>query len=177
MSLLKDDIMAPSNLPKAPPALYFYGLTGSGKSYVGDLLGKAGWRVYHADSDLTPEMKEAIQKKQLFTPEMRNEFYQVVANRIIELLAHGSRLVITQATYKREHRALLQRRIPSMALICVTASPARIAERLKSRGDLITQEYAAQIAKNFEPPLPGELVLANSGGDTEILRQLEAWYA
>ncbi|BAX53158.1 hypothetical protein PDPUS_1_01784 [Photobacterium damselae subsp. piscicida] len=50
--------MTPSlNLTYAPNVLFLFGLSGAGKSYVGDVIGQhSGWHVYHADEDLTQEM-------------------------------------------------------------------------------------------------------------------------
>jgi gluconate kinase len=162
---------------RAPPVLYFYGLAGAGKNYVGDLVGRlTGRHVYHADVDLTPDMRKAIAEKRPFTPEMRDEYYAIVADRILSLLKDHKALVVTQGTYKAQHRRYLAARVPGMDLICITADKATILQRLKARGDAVTPEYAAALAANFEPPGAAEKVIANNGGESNILTQLAHLY-
>jgi len=61
------------DLAKAPATLFFFGLAGSGKSFVGDLIGElANWHVYHADDDLTDEMRLALDEQRAFTNPMRD---------------------------------------------------------------------------------------------------------
>lgn len=165
------------DLTHAPAVLYFYGLAGVGKSFVGDLVGKhTGWPVYHADSDLTDEMKQAIAEKKSFTPAMRDRYFAIVAERILELRRMHLHLIVTQATYKAEHRNFLMTKIPDMALILVTAAPDIIVDRLRARGDAVTPEYAATMAKNFESPPSSAKCIKNEGGEVEILSQLAQMY-
>ena len=103
------------DLRHAPPTLFLFGLAGSGKSFVGNLIGAhAGWHVYHADDDLTDEMRQALAEHRPFTGPMRDRFFAIVVERIRALQREHPRLVVTQAVYKRQHRDyLLAQKLPA----------------------------------------------------------------
>jgi gluconokinase len=157
--------------------VYLYGLAGAGKNFVGDLIGKLSGRfVYHADQDLTDEMRCAAREGRIFTPAMRDTFFRVVADRIIDLQRIHGPLVATQATYKTQHRDYLQSRIRDIDLICITASDAKIVERLTKRGDFVTADYAAKMRGLFDPPAADSRIIENEIGAAEILQQVRSFY-
>lgn len=166
------------NLSNAPSVLYIYGLAGAGKTYVGEIIGSvAGWYVYEADDDLTPDMKKARDEKKLFTSEMRDEFFCIVADRILQLRLEHEHVVVTQATYMKQHRDYLARRIPDMDFICVTASDEIIDRHLTDRDNDIDRPYAASMRKNFQPPPEGSKIIVNNVyGKAEIVSQLTKLY-
>ena len=166
-------------LNNVPPVVYFYGLAGAGKNFAGDILARlTGRPVYHADEDMTAEMRLAIAEKRSFTPEMRDRYFVIVAKRINELRRiHGnSGLVATQATYKAQHRAYLAAKVPEIDMVLVTADDENILERLRRRGDDVTSAYAAIIKNNFEPPPAGSKTIVNNEDEAEIIRQFENLY-
>lgn len=167
------------DLSLAPQVIYLYGLTGAGKNYVGDLIGKLStYQVFHADSILTEKMQAAIIQKQVFTPEMRDEYFKNVAEHILDLIKNHQKLVVTQATYKKVHRDFLKKKIPNMDLICVTASLETIVQRLKLRNNQVDLEYAAKMKAEFEAPLENQKVIYNDEiQDSEIIKQLNNFYA
>lgn len=160
------------DLSAAPPIIYLFGLTGSGKNYVGDLLAQhSGRRVYHADDDLTPEMRKALALRTGFTEEMRDEFFRIVAARINELKSMSGPMIVTQATYKRKHRDYLQKHVSGLEFVLIHARDELIVRRLTLRGGSITPDFAAEMRKNFEPPDPPCKVLVNNAGEAEIIEQ------
>jgi gluconate kinase len=180
----ENDLATPSRgipaleLTKAPSVIYLFGLTGAGKNFVGDLIGRLSGRfVYHADADMTDDMRAAVAEKKTFTPEMRDRYFEIVANRIAELRRTHPRLVVTQATYKQQHREYLTAQVPDMDLICVTASDAKIVKNLIHRGDAVTPEYAARMRVNFESPPKNSKVIVNESDEAEIVSQLNKFYA
>jgi gluconate kinase len=165
------------DLSRAPSVLYFYGLAGAGKSYVAELVGRlAGWHVYDADEDLTPELRQALAEKRHFTVEMRDRFFVVVSSRIIELAKTHDRLAVSQATYRRRHREYLTSHIPGLELIWVRARDETIMNRLRRRGGEVTPEYATLMKLGFEPPPAGAKILENDGGEAEVVSQLNRMY-
>ncbi|MBX7145318.1 MAG: adenylyl-sulfate kinase [Oligoflexia bacterium] len=164
----------PSALPEV---IFLYGLAGAGKSFVGDLVSHVfGWDLYHADQDLTPKMRQAIAEKRLFTPEMRDEYFQIIAKKIRAIKRGAVPLVVTQAAYKRQHRDYLRQTLPSVEFVCISAPLELIVERLRQRGDFVCPDYAHSMLVNFEPPLAGEKVLVNQSDQAAILDQFRYWY-
>lgn len=163
----------PIEIPDYLRVLYLFGLSGAGKNYVADLLGRVlGIAVYHADADLTMEMRQAVSEKRQFTEEMRDRYFGVIADKIDQQLQSVPRLVVTQATYKTQHRKLLEERFPGIFFIWVDAPEELITKRLIARGDDITPEYAKKMRANFETPDDSIPRLVNSGPEEGILEQL-----
>lgn len=161
------------DLPGAPAILFFFGLSGSGKSYVGDVIGRyAGWEVYHADDDITPAMRSALAQAQPFTDEMRTAYFSALKGKILERRRQAPRLVVTQGAYKRRHRNFLLEHVPDMEFVWVTAPDSLIAQRIARRSGGIALQSAAALKADFEQPPAGTKVVRNDGGDHEIIRQL-----
>ncbi len=155
-----------------PPLLFLFGLAGAGKSHVARLLAShADYVVYEGDGDLPPSMRAAIARKEPFTDAMRDELCTRLIARIQELSATHPRLVVTQALYKEQHRQRVQQAFPAMKFLWVRASDDTIRERLVSRGDAVTPDYAAKMRRNFEVP-SGSIELLNEGSETEIWERL-----
>lgn len=160
-----------------PDVIFLFGLAGAGKSFVGDALAaRFGWKVYHADADLTTEMRQAIAEKRLFTPQMRDKYFEIVASTILELKREQVPLIVTQAAYKQQHRKFLKEKIQRLDFVCVSAPEQVILERLRQRGDAVSPDYAQQMLKNFEPPVAGEKVLNNVGSAASVIDQFSSWY-
>ena len=101
------------DLSNAPPVLYLYGPVGAGKSYVCDLIAdRAGWHAYHADTDSTPEIREAVLKQIPFTREMKQRYYEMVSDKILQLAERYKNIVVVQATYKSQDREYVLSRVP-----------------------------------------------------------------
>lgn len=167
----------PLDLRGLPPVLYLFGLTGVGKNWVADLLGRlSGRTVYHADSDMPEEMLEAIKAGRSFTPDQRSAYFQVVTSRIIELKTAHAEIIVTQATYKEEHRKLLTQKIPGIGILHIAAPDDLILARLMQRGDSISPDYAAKIRRNFEAPDGRYPVLHNDQGEDRVITQILALY-
>jgi gluconate kinase len=156
-----------------PPILFLYGLAGSGKSFAGDLLGRmTGVSVYHADIDLTAEMRSAVSEGRPFTEEMRDRYFGIVIERIKRQRELHPHLVVTQAVYKRKHRDYIRQSLPEVRFVCVQASDDVRIQRLIDRGDQITPEYDAVIRVNFEPPAEGDEILWNEGDEAALAAEL-----
>jgi gluconate kinase len=165
------------DLRNAPSTLFLFGLAGSGKSYVGNLIGeRAGWHVYHADDDLTDEMKLALAEHRPFTGPMRDRFFELVVDRILHLQQQHARLVVTQAVYKQQHREYLLAHIPGIELICVGADDATILHRINRRSDGITVASAAALRADFEAPDAGCRTIVNNSDAAAVVQQLNRHY-
>jgi gluconokinase len=155
--------------------LVLFGLSGSGKNYVGRLLrDEFGLFFYDADDDLLPEMRDAIRRQAVIPDHLRDKFFENLVVRIRELREQESRLVVSQAIYKEKHRELILRNFPDAQFVWVKASPEVIADRLSRRTDNpATLDYAQKILAIFEPPKIKHFVLDNGDGREEVRRQIE----
>ena len=154
---------------------FLFGLSGAGKNYVGDLLAsKTGWPVYHADRDLSPEMRLALAQKQPFTNAMRDDYFARLPALIRQHQQAGLPLIVTQGAYKQRHRDVLQQHLPHIRFIWVDAPPEMILQRLDNRRQGIGFDSAAALLRDFEPPPEGSCVVVHNDGDSNrILEQLQ----
>jgi len=165
------------DLMAAPQIIFFYGLAGVGKSYVGDLVGELSGRyVYHADQDITDDMNQAISDDRPFTGDMRDDYFSIISEKIIDLKKAHSQLIVTQATYKQKHRDFLNSIIPNMDLIWVTADIDIIKQRLVKRNNNVTLTAANRLLQDFEAPSHKAKVIANEGDDNFIINQMNDLY-
>lgn len=157
---------------------FLFGLSGSGKSYAGDVIARAkDWPVYHADDDITPSMRQALAESRPFTDAMRDEYFVLLADRIRARQAQHGRaqpLIVTQGAYKQRSRDYLQQQIAGLALIWIDAPDILINQRLSLRAKGIRPESAAALRQDFECPAPLCLKIVNEFGEGHILAQFEA---
>lgn len=164
-------------LTSAPSVLFLFGLSGAGKSFVGDVIGAHHeWFVYHADDDLTDEMHQVIAAKQPFTEEMRDQFFCRIVDKINYYRAIYPRLVITQGAYKKKHRDYIRQHVSNIDMIYVTTSDRLIHQRLEYRTNGISNASAEAIKHIFEIPDESVKKLHNVDGKDEIIQQLNAFY-
>jgi len=163
------------------PVWFLFGLSGSGKSYVGDIIGRAnGWPVYHADDDITASMRKALAASQPFTDAMRDEYFLLLADRIRARQAQSAPdqpVIVTQGAYKRRSRQFLQKQVPGLAMIWVDAPDNLITRRLNLRSGGISTASAAALKRDFESPAPDSLKIVNDLGEAHVLAQFEVCQA
>lgn len=157
--------------------LFLFGLAGSGKSYVGDVLANHyGWQVYHADQLLTEAMCNALEQHLPFSDDMRDEYFAQLADKIRELQQRYPNLIITQAAYRQRHRSYLQQLFPTMELIWIKASDATIHKRLLQRQEGISLDSAQALRADFETPAADCKQINNDGDAAAILHQFQTLY-
>jgi gluconate kinase len=60
----------------------FFGLPATGKTFIGNIAQKYfGYHIYHGDSDMPPELFQAIQNQQTVTDDMRDSFFTNLISR------------------------------------------------------------------------------------------------
>lgn len=164
-------------LPRAPGIVFLFGLAGAGKSWVGDVLAThTGWHVYHADEDLTDELRHALAEHRPFTDPMRDRYLARVAERIAELRVRHSHVIVTQGLYRERHRQALRARFADMTLVCVTAPQDLVMQRIRERPDGISEASARALIADFEPPDTQCLTLFNLSDAQAVLDQAQAWW-
>ena len=158
----------------ARPNLFLFGQIGVGKSYLGQRLAEDfGLTFYEGDHDITPAMRTAIAASTPFTPAMRLEFADLLADRIATLAAATPNFCIAQALFKNNERHHVRARFPDLTFVWVRADPHVIAERLRRRTDHVADLAYAEFANpHFEPPDFPHRVIENEGNETSLRRQL-----
>ncbi|KPA50943.1 hypothetical protein [Photobacterium lucens] len=165
-------------LTHAPSVLFLFGLSGAGKSYVGDVIGAHDdWFVYHADDDLTDEMLEVIQAEKPFTEEMRDNFFERISDKVNHFRTLYPRIVVTQGAYKKKHRDFIRNNISDIEMIYVTATDSLIHQRLEYRLNGISNASAEAIKHIFEVPDPSVKTIFNYEGKSSIIEQLNSFYS
>src|SRR5512133_403441 len=113
--------------------IFLFGLLGCGKNYVGKILEEFGLHFYDADQDLTPPMKSAIANHQVFTDQMRDEYFDIVICKVAELQNNHRDLVVAQALFKNKHRWKILNAFPDARFLWVQCAPELISDRLAAR--------------------------------------------
>jgi gluconokinase len=159
----------------APEVWFLFGLSGCGKSFAGDAIAShLGWRVYHADEDITPAMREALKAARPFTDEMRQAFFEQLQAKIKQLRAASQvPLVVTQGAYKQRHRDYLREAIPDIKMLWVRADEELIRNRIQRRAQGINLDSALALLNDFEMPPADWPILDN---DADELRLLERFH-
>jgi gluconate kinase len=164
------------DLTHAPAVLFFFGLSGAGKTHVGQLVSRLSGRfLYDADADITDAMRHALATQQPFTEAMRAEYFPRIVQKIYTLQQQYGALVVTQAVYKQQHREALLAQIHDMHLLCVCCNESVLQKRLAARVQGISAASAAALMADFEMPSPSLPCIHNSD-DTEVVRQLNSLY-
>jgi gluconokinase len=162
-------------IEQGPPVLFLFGLSGAGKSWVGDLISvHTGWPVYHADADITAQMRQALADARPFTDAMRDDYFARLPAYIQSHRQPGRPLIVTQGAYKRRHRDQLKMQVPGLELIWVDAPPELILQRLEQRGQGIRAASAAALFSDFEAPAGTYCRIMNDGDNNRILQQCRA---
>lgn len=155
--------------------IFLFGLAGVGKSFLARHIAHTfGYYLYEGDEDITPAMRTAIACKTEFTDSMRDEFFEIMTKKILDLQKQHAHLVIAQGLYRNRHRKYLIKHIPGLQLVWVVASNPVINERIMKReGIAIAPDYAKSIQKNFEEPEMDVIRLHNEGSLSSIEKELE----
>ena len=161
-----------------PAVVFLFGLSGAGKTYCGNLIAsRLGYFCYDLDADCTPEMRAAIAEGRSFTDTMRDDFFAIVCERIRELRGQHPRLLVMQAAYKERHRAMVVSQHPGLRMVWVDAPDELIGERLKTRGDAVSAQYASRIRANFEAPSQGPRLINDVADSEQILARFEGLFS
>jgi gluconokinase len=154
--------------------LILFGLSGSGKNFVGDILAKEfNYFFWDADTILSPEMRDCIKNKTSFTQAMRDNFTKAIIQNISQLQTQQANLVVAQAFYKESNRQQLLTAFPTAQLIQIKAEPSIIATRLQKNSNSINLDYAEKIKVNFEETALPHQIIINNSDSAAIVEQLK----
>lgn len=156
--------------------IYFlFGKTGSGKSYIGELLEQL--KIIHIDGDahLTQKMRDCLIEDEQMTPEMIDEFVdvliEVIRSKKVELPKQS--FVVSQALYLDKHRLKLLKTIPDLKFVMIDVTPviraSRVTSRFRNKESKVSLHYANQMDKFFEVPSHDVILLENNKASDEAL--------
>ena len=163
----------------APQALLLMGVSGSGKSTVGDLLAKRlGWIMAEGDELHPLENVEKMRKGIPLTDADRWPWLDRIGALLKTWADEGRSGLVTCSALKRAYRARLLAARPDLCFVYLKGSEALIASRVAARH----HEYmpASLLRSQFdtlEEPEPGEPVItidADATPEAEVEAIIEA---
>ena len=162
-------------------ALIVMGVSGSGKSTVGEALAKRlGWLYEDGDKFHPASNVAKMSAGQPLTDEDRWPWLRAIAGEIDRLSAAGVHAVIACSALRRVYRDILVHGRNDVRIVYLDGTQALIAERLRRRkGHFMPPELLTSQFKTLEPPDRDEhSVTASIDAPVEaivddILRQLD----
>lgn len=165
----------------APHALILMGVSGSGKTTIGEELARRiGWRYEDADTFHPASNVAKMSAGQPLTDEDRWPWLRAIADEIDRASAAGERVVIGCSALRRVYRDLLVHGRRDIRIVYLQGTQALIADRLAQRkGHFMPPGLLTSQFKTLEQPTPDEHTVtvsidapANAIVDT-ILSQLK----
>jgi gluconokinase len=164
-----------------PSALIVMGVSGSGKSTIGEALAKRlGWLYEDGDKFHPASNVAKMSAGQPLTDDDRWPWLRAIADEIDRLSAKGRRSVIACSALRRVYRDILVHGREDIRLVYLNGTEALIAERLSRRkGHFMPQGLLTSQFKTLEPPTEGErpvTVSIDAPVETivdDVLRQLD----
>jgi gluconokinase len=164
----------------SPCALIVMGVSGSGKTTIGErLAARISWRYEDADTFHPPSNVAKMSAGQPLTDEDRWPWLKAIAAEIDRACTAGERLVIGCSALRRVYRDVLMHGRNDIRLIYLKGTQALIADRLGRRKDhFMPQGLLASQFTTLEPPTDDERAITVAiDGSVEtivddILRQL-----
>jgi gluconate kinase len=155
-----------------------FGKAGSGKSHIGKLASlDYGYHFHDADEDLPERFRSAIEKREIVTEEVREEYIEIVIMTIKRLMsAHGD-VCVCQALPRNKYREIILTAIPSVEYVWVDAPDDVILSRLGNRaGHVAPREYAEMVNRIFEAPTVPHIRFDNENDPTGFKDQMRATF-
>jgi carbohydrate kinase (thermoresistant glucokinase family) len=165
----------------APHALIVMGVSGSGKTTIGEqLAARIGWRYEDADAFHPASNVAKMSAGKPLTDEDRWPWLRAIADEIDRAVAAGERVVIGCSALRRVYRDVLVHGRSDTRIVYLEGTQALIADRLGERkGHFMPPGLLTSQFGTLEPPTPDEhavTVSIEAAAETivdDILRQLK----
>ena len=153
-----------SDRGERPCALVVMGVSGSGKSTIGEALAaRLGWLYVDGDRFHPPNNVAKMSAGQPLTDEDRWPWLRAIADEIDRAVAAGERVVIGCSALRRAYRDILLRGRNDIRLVYLDGTEQLIAGRLNDRkGHFMPPGLLASQFATLEPPGPDERPLTVS---------------
>ncbi len=165
---MSEDKLPESGQAPRAQALVIMGVSGSGKSTVGEMLAnRLGWTMAEGDRLHPPENVEKMRRGVPLDDADRRPWLDRIGALLQAWAAEGRSGLVTCSALKRAYRERLLAARPDVRFVYLKGSLALIAARLGARH----HEYmpASLLESQFdtlEEPLPGEPVITIDAGGT-----------
>jgi gluconokinase len=131
--------------------IFLFGLPGAGKSYIGHLLRqRANIHFWEGDEALSHDMREAVNQEQPFSPAMMEKLTSSIIQQILTLKKQHALLVISQAMLIEADRNKISACVGDILYVYVHCPLPLMRERVKRRGDFVTESYLEKLMVAFE---------------------------
>lgn len=143
---------------KTPCALIVMGVSGSGKSTIGEALAeRLRWTFEDGDRFHPPGNVAKMSAGHPLTDEDRIPWLQAIADEIDRLCKAGERAVIACSALKRAYRDILVHGRDDVRIVFLDGTQDLIASRLAARkGHFMPPELLASQFRTLEPPAENE---------------------
>jgi gluconokinase len=147
---------------ETPCALIVMGVSGSGKSTIGEKLAeRLGWSFEDGDKFHPASNVAKMSAGQPLTDEDRWPWLQAIANEIDRVCEAGGHVVIACSALKRAYREILMHGRSDVRIIYLKGTEELIASRLALRkGHFMPPGLLASQFKTLEPPDSSENPIA-----------------
>jgi gluconokinase len=145
--------------PEPPPhALIVMGVSGSGKTTIGEMLAaRIGWRYEDADSFHPAANVTKMSAGQPLTDDDRWPWLRAIADEIDRANAAGERVVIGCSALRRAYRDVLVHGRSDIRIVYLDGTQDLIADRLGQRkGHFMPPGLLTSQFGTLEPPTPDE---------------------
>ena len=142
----------------SPCALILMGVSGSGKTTIGEkLAARMSWRYEDADTFHPPSNVAKMSAGQPLTDEDRWPWLKAIAAEIDRACTAGERLVIGCSALRRIYRDVLVHGRDDVRFIYLDGTQALIADRIGQRkGHFMPPGLLTSQFQTLEPPTPDE---------------------
>ena len=148
----------------SPCALILMGVSGSGKTTIGEkLAARMSWRYEDADTFHPPSNVAKMSAGQPLTDEDRWPWLKAIAAEIDRACTAGERLVIGCSALRRIYRDVLVHGRDDVRFIYLDGTQALIADRIGQRkGHFMPPGLLTSQFQTLEPPTPDERAMTVS---------------
>lgn len=156
--------------------LIIFGKPGAGKSFVADVTEHTfDFFTYNGDTDIPPDMKDALFQKQEITDTMREQFLDNMIASVASLSKTHDNLMVHQTFIKEFMRKKVLDTFPYAKFILVEADDAIREKRyMKRKYFNLGLPYLHRMTNLFEPvQIPHSIIKNNDEGATHITEQLD----
>ncbi len=141
-----------------PCVLVVMGVSGSGKSTIGDALAaRLGWRYEDGDRFHPPSNVAKMSAGQPLSDDDRWPWLRAIAEEIDRVCKSGEHAVIACSALKRAYRDILVHGRKDVRIVFLSGAPDLIARRIVARkGHFMPPQLLASQFATLQPPQPDE---------------------